>query len=53
MTDPTSRPETDDAGWTDVGISRNDRLRCIDNGVVPQQAVAALQWLLSVAEVAT
>jgi DNA (cytosine-5)-methyltransferase 1 len=42
------------AGWvTDVpGISRNDQLRIIGNGVVPQQAVAALRWLLSVSEVA-
>ncbi len=40
-------------GWvTDVhGISRNDQLRCIGNGVVPQQAVAALRWLLTVSEV--
>lgn len=36
-------------GWvTDVeGISRNDKLRIIGNGVVPQQAAAALSWLLS------
>lgn len=43
------------AGWvTDpaIGISRNDQLRIIGNGVVPQQAAAALQWLLSVSEVA-
>jgi DNA-cytosine methyltransferase len=42
------------AGWvTDVpGISRNDQLRIIGNGVVPQQATAALQWLLQIAEVA-
>lgn len=40
------------AGWvTEVpGISRNDRLRIIGNGVCPQQAAAALTWLLSVAE---
>lgn len=38
-------------GWvTDVpGISRNDKLRIIGNGVVPQQATAALRWLLEVA----
>ncbi|UTN93662.1 DNA methyltransferase [Mycobacterium phage Yorick] len=38
------------AGWvTEVpGISRNDQLRIIGNGVVPQQAAAALRWLLSV-----
>lgn len=37
------------AGWvTDVpGISRNDQLRIIGNGVVPQCAEAALTWLLS------
>lgn len=37
------------AGWvTQVpGISRNDQLRIIGNGVVPQQAAAALSWLLS------
>lgn len=36
------------AGWaTDVpGISRNDQLRIIGNGVVPQCAAAALEWLL-------
>lgn len=27
----------------------NDQLRAIGNGVVPQQAVAALRWLLNVA----
>ena len=38
-------------GWvTDVpGVSRNDALRCIGNGVVPQQATAALRYLLTVA----
>lgn len=41
-------------GWPDgwvtgvPGISRNDQLRIIGNGVVPQQAMAALSWLLSV-----
>lgn len=41
-------------GWvTEVpGISRNDQLRIIGNGVVPQQAVAALSWLLNASEVA-
>jgi DNA (cytosine-5)-methyltransferase 1 len=40
------------AGWvTQVpGISRNDALRIIGNGVVPQQATAALNWLLNVSE---
>lgn len=35
------------AGWvTDVpGLTRNDALRCLGNGVVPQQAVAALREL--------
>lgn len=43
------------AGWvtdTAIGISRNDQLRIIGNGVVPQQAIAALGYLLSVCEVA-
>jgi DNA (cytosine-5)-methyltransferase 1 len=38
------------AGWvTDpvIGLSRNDQLRCIGNGVVPPQAVAAFRQLLS------
>ncbi|BBB42899.1 DNA cytosine methyltransferase [Mycobacteroides abscessus] len=40
-------------GWvTAVPISRSAMLRIIGNGVVPQQAVAALCWLLSVYEVA-
>ena len=41
-------------GWVtdpDIGISRNDQLRIIGNGVCPQQAVAALRYLLTVAEV--
>lgn len=34
-------------GWTDVpGVTVNDRLRLCGNGVVRQQAVAALRWLL-------
>jgi DNA (cytosine-5)-methyltransferase 1 len=41
------------AGWvTDIDISRNDQLRIIGNGVVPQQATAALRWLLTVSEAA-
>ncbi|WP_237081284.1 hypothetical protein [Mycobacteroides abscessus] len=40
-------------GWvTDIDISRSAMLRIIGNGVVPQQAIAALYWLLSVCEVA-
>jgi DNA (cytosine-5)-methyltransferase 1 len=37
------------AGWvTDVpGITRNDQLKMLGNGVVPQQAAAALHWLLT------
>jgi DNA (cytosine-5)-methyltransferase 1 len=38
-------------GWvTDpaIGISRNDQLKICGNGVVPQQAAAALRYLLSV-----
>lgn len=40
------------AGWvTDpaIGISRNDQLRIVGNGVCPQQAMAALRFLLNVA----
>jgi len=38
------------AGWVTAvpGISRNDQLRIIGNGVVPQCASMALRWLLSV-----
>ena len=32
-------------GWTDVGLSRTQRLKIIGNGVVPQQASLALQLL--------
>lgn len=41
-------------GWVtdpDIGISRNDQLKIVGNGVCPQQAVAALTYLLSIAEV--
>lgn len=41
------------AGWvTDpvIGISRNDQLRIVGNGVCPQQAFAALRWLLAVSQ---
>lgn len=34
------------------GISRNDQLRIIGNGVVPQQAEAAIRYLLSIAQAA-
>lgn len=39
------------AGWvTDVpGVSRNDQLKALGNGVVPQQAAAALRWLTATA----
>lgn len=42
------------AGWvTDVpGITRNEALKALGNGVVPQQCAAALRWLLTVNEVA-
>jgi DNA (cytosine-5)-methyltransferase 1 len=36
-------------GWVtdpDIGISRNDQLRIVGNGVVPQQAAAAIRYLL-------
>ena len=42
-------------GWVtdpDIGISRNDQLRIVGNGVCPQQTEAALRYLLTVAEVA-
>lgn len=42
-------------GWPDgwvtdpaIGISRNDQLRIVGNGVCPQQAAAALRYLLAV-----
>jgi DNA (cytosine-5)-methyltransferase 1 len=37
------------AGWvTDVpGTTRNDQLRMLGNGVVPQQAAAALEHMLA------
>lgn len=36
-------------GWvTDIReLSRNDQLKVIGNGVVPQQAELALSWLLA------
>lgn len=36
-------------GWvTDVpGITRNEALTALGNGVVPQQAIAALRWCLA------
>jgi len=43
------------AGWVtdpEIGINRASQLRIIGNGVVPQQACAALRQLLQVAEVA-
>lgn len=42
------------AGWVTqvTDISRNDALRIIGNGVCPQQAIAALRWLLPVSAVA-
>lgn len=30
------------------GITRNEQLRALGNGVVPQQAEAAVRWLLAV-----
>ena len=36
------------AGWvTDIDISRNDQLKALGNGVVPQQAAAALRHMLA------
>lgn len=38
-------------GWvTDAGITRNDQLKALGNGVVPQQAAAAVRHLLTVRE---
>ena len=36
-------------GWvTDVGLTRNEQLKALGNGVVPQQATAAIRHLLAV-----
>lgn len=42
------------AGWvTDTpGITRNEALKALGSGVVPQQAEAAIRWLLATMEVA-
>ena len=32
---------------TDVGLTRNEQLKALGNGVVPQQAAAALEHLLT------
>lgn len=40
-------------GWVtdpDIGISRNEQLKACGNGVVPQQAVAALGDMLAAFE---
>lgn len=40
-------------GWVtdpDLGLSRVSQLRALGNGVVPQQAVYAITWLLERAE---
>jgi DNA (cytosine-5)-methyltransferase 1 len=40
-------------GWVtnpDIGISRSDQLRIVGNGVCPQQASAALRYLLAICE---
>lgn len=34
-------------GWTDVGLSRRQRLKICGNGVVPQQAEWAVRWMLA------
>lgn len=35
------------AGWvTDIEISRNEQLKALGNGVVPQQAATALEHML-------
>ena len=35
-----------------IGISRNDQLRIVGNGVCPQQAASALRYLIEISEVA-
>jgi DNA (cytosine-5)-methyltransferase 1 len=35
-----------------IGLTRNEQLKALGNGVVPQQAEHALRWLLNVAAVA-
>lgn len=37
-------------GWTDVGISRTARLRCLGNAVQPQTAAAAIAALTGSSE---
>ena len=37
----------DDGHVTDVGLTRNEQLKALGNGVVPQQAEMALRVLLS------
>jgi DNA (cytosine-5)-methyltransferase 1 len=40
-------------GWvTDAGLTRNEQLKALGNGVVPQQGSAALRYLLAVREMA-
>ena len=34
---------------TDVGLTRNEQLKALGNGVVPLQAAAAVRYLLGVA----
>jgi DNA (cytosine-5)-methyltransferase 1 len=38
-------------GWVTAvpGLSRNEQLKLLGNGVVPAQAAAALEWLLALA----
>jgi DNA (cytosine-5)-methyltransferase 1 len=41
-------------GWVTapaIGLTRNEQLKACGNGVVPQQATAALQDMLSAAQV--
>lgn len=32
----------------EIGLTRNEMLKALGNGVVPQQAAAAVRWLLAV-----
>jgi DNA (cytosine-5)-methyltransferase 1 len=41
-------------GWvTDVGLTRNEKLKALGNGVVPQQAAAAVAHLLAIRAAST
>ena len=40
-------------GWVtdpEIGLSRNAPLKCVGNGVVPDQAIAAFEYLLTLTD---